>query len=534
MMEAAVRNLVSIWAKLDSRRRMIVAGATAAMFLAVIALARMAGAPDMALLYAGLEGQAAGAVMQALDQRGVNYRVQGDSILVPVAERDALRMSLAAEGLPETGPAGYELLDGLSGFGTTAQMFDAAYWRAKEGEIARTILANPAIRSARVHVAQAPSRPFQADARPTASVTVVTATGGLPQPQVRALQHLVAAAVAGLAPADVSVVDSQGGLLSADGSEGAADTAAETRAAALRKNVERLLEARVGAGKAVVEVSLDLVTDREQITERRFDPESRVAISTETQEKSDSSKKAAQDVTVASNLPEGDAANGGNDQSQSSETRETVNFEVSETQRELLRGPGAVRRLTVAVLVDGLRKTSDSGEPVWEPRPEEELTALRELVASAVGLDESRGDQLTLKSLPFDQPGEAGTGAEAGWLPPLGAIDAMSVIQLAVLGLVATVLGLFVVRPVLAGRGVAEDLPAPGAPLALPGQPADAPRVLTGEIADVGDLSGLPVISGEGFELPDDPVARLRRLIEARQTESVEILRGWLETEERA
>lgn len=527
-------NLFSIWAKLDTRRRMIVAGATAAMFLAIIALARLAGAPDMALLYAGMEGPAAGAVMHALDQRGVSYTVQGDQILVPAAERDALRMALAAEGLPEAGPAGYELLDGLSGFGTTSQMFDAAYWRAKEGEIARTILANPAIRSARVHIAQAPARAFRPEGKTTASVTVATATGSLPPLQVRALQHLVSAAVTGLGPADVSVIDSQGGLLSQDEAANQLDLAGNDRAEALRRNVERLLEARVGPGKAVVELSLDLVTDREQITERTFDPAGRVAISTETQEKSDTSRKGAQDVTVASNLPEGDAANGGNDQSQSNETRERVNFEVSETQRELQRGPGAIRRLTVAVLVDGIRGVSDTGEPTWEPRPEEELAALRELVASATGFDEARGDQLVLKSLPFELPLAEGTLAEPGWLPQVGAIDPMALIQLAVLALVATVLGLFVVRPVLSGRnGPPPDLP--GMPLALPGAaPGDGPRVLTGEIAGPDDLDGLPMVTGQGFEVADDPVSRLRRLIEERQSESVEILRGWLESEERA
>ncbi|MBE0554680.1 MAG: flagellar M-ring protein FliF, partial [Rhodobacteraceae bacterium] len=148
-----MQNLLSIWAALDGRRRALVAGATVAVFLAVIALSRMAASPDLALLYAGLEGAAAGEVIAALDQRGIAHEVRGDSIWVPAAERDSLRMTLAAEGLPANSGSGYELLDGLSGFGTTAQMFDAAYWRAKEGELARTIQSNPQIRAARVHIA---------------------------------------------------------------------------------------------------------------------------------------------------------------------------------------------------------------------------------------------------------------------------------------------------------------------------------------------------------------------------------------------
>ena len=113
---------------------------------AVLGLARMAAQPSMALLYAGLEPGPAGEVIEALEARGVQIQVEGGSILVPATERDALRMTLAAEGLPTNSTKGYELLDGLSGFGTTSQMFDAAYWRAKEGELARTILSSPSIR----------------------------------------------------------------------------------------------------------------------------------------------------------------------------------------------------------------------------------------------------------------------------------------------------------------------------------------------------------------------------------------------------
>ena len=95
-------------------RRIIVIGATVAMFLAVTSLSRMASTPGMALLYAGLDGSSAGEVVRALEQRGVDYEVSGDSIRVDASQRDVLRMTLAAEGLPATGAAGYELLDGLS------------------------------------------------------------------------------------------------------------------------------------------------------------------------------------------------------------------------------------------------------------------------------------------------------------------------------------------------------------------------------------------------------------------------------------
>ena len=157
-----MQNLISIWSALDLRKKAIVLGATVAMFLAVLGLARMAGSPQMVLLYAGLEAGTAGEIVTALDQRGVAYEVRGDSIFVDANDRDSLRMALAAEGLPSAGGGGYELLDSLTGFGTTSQMFDAAYWRAKEGELARTILAVPEVKTARVHISQAPGSPLRA------------------------------------------------------------------------------------------------------------------------------------------------------------------------------------------------------------------------------------------------------------------------------------------------------------------------------------------------------------------------------------
>ncbi len=527
-----MQNLLAIWSGMDARRRIVVVGATLAMFLAVMGLARFSSTPGMSLLYAGLDPKAAGEVIAALEQQGVAYDVKGDAINVPSVQRDTLRMALASEGLPANAGAGYELLDQLSGFSTTSQMFDAAYWRAKEGELARTILANPQIRSARVHIAQAPAQPFIKDQSPTASVTVTT-TARLTDGQAQAIRHLVAAAVVSMMPQNVEVIDAVHGLLPQEGKQDLQGSDAEGRAGEIKANVERLLSARVGAGKAVVEVAVDLVTESEQITERTFDPQGRVAISSETEEKSGTNQAAGGAVTVASNLPEGDTGGTGGAQSQNTETKERVNYEVSETQRELVRVPGAMRRLSVAVLVDGQMVTGADGTLAWQPRSEEEMVVLRDLVASAVGLDEARGDVLTLRSLEFEALTEQGTLAEPRFLPVMGPVDTMSALQIGVLALVALVLGLFVLRPILASAAQTRvALPAPPAQLALGG--GVVVPTLTGEIADDARPSA---ISGRlsrtlSDGTTDDPVSRLRRLIEARQTESVEVLRGWMERED--
>ncbi|MDH3263664.1 MAG: flagellar basal-body MS-ring/collar protein FliF [Paracoccaceae bacterium] len=557
-----MQQLLAVWTSLSVQKRIVVALATVAMFAAVLMLSRAATTPSMALLYSGLEAAAAGDVVAALEARSAAYEVRGGAIYVDGALRDELRMTLAAEGLPATGGAGYELLDSLSGFGTTSQMFDAAYWRAKEGELARTIAASPAIRSARVHIASAANQGFRRDLRPTASVALVPAGQGVSREQARAVRFLVASAVAGLGPESVSVIDAESGLVLGGDEDGAVPAGDPDRAAALKRNVERLLEARVGAGRAIVELSIDTATEREQITERIFDPDTRVAISTESEERSGQSNDSRPGaVTVASNLPAGDAAAGdGRSSSQNSETRERVNYEVSETQREVLRAPGAVKRITVAVLVDGVRTTDASGAESWQARPEEELAALRELAASAVGFDEARGDVITIKSMPFEAAALVGT--EAGGAV-FGGIDPMSAAQLGVLAVVALILGLFVVRPILAPReapalaGPARpELSAPGgggAPMEigppLPGIEGGAEGsapVFTGEIDDDNDFfaggfpqvnPSLPALRGKsgGAEAnfdPNDPVARLRRLIAERQDETAEILRSWMDDRE--
>ncbi len=277
----------------------------------------------------------------------------------------------------------------------------------------------------------------------------------------------------------------------------------------------------------MVEVSVDTVTETESIRERRFDPNSRVAISTDVEERSDSARNQSGDVTVASNLPDGDGAGGDESNSTATQSRERVNYEVSETELEVHRAPGAVKRLTVAVLVDGIRTQGADGTLVFEPLPETELDALRELVASAVGFDADRGDVITLKSLDLPSVEPQGTLVASSIWQTMH-FDAMSLIQMAVLALVSLVLGLFVIRPILMKQ------PAQTAMLAGPQPPeAEDASYLVGEIEpDTAQglpsppQNGLPAIGGTQSE---DAVARLRSMIGDKQEETVEILRSWLE-----
>lgn len=513
-----MQQLQTMWNAMETRRRILALGAAAVMFGAIVILAKVATTPGMSLLYAGLEDAAAGEVIQALEGRGIAYDVRGDAVFVPAALRDETRLMLAASGLPANAHSGYELLESLSGFGTTSQMFDAAYWRAKEGELARTIVASPHIRSARVHISQGNSNVFRREIAPTASVTVTTSGATLTPAQARSLRFLVASAVAGLTPDGVSVIDGLGGLVYGPEGEAGPGGQASDRAQDLRRNVERLLEAHVGHGRAVVELSIETVTDREVIHERRIDPESRVAISSETEENSiNSTDTRSQGVTVASNLPDGDAAaTDGTAESRESQNRQRTNFEVSETRREVERQPGAIRRMTVAVLIDGVRDVDATGAVTWQPRPDAELDALRELVASAVGFDEARGDVITLRSLPFEPVAAMGTEAATGFFSTTS-LDLMTLLKWVFMLLALLVLALFVLRPLLMAARKPEESQEDG--LAGPFLP------------DL--LQDSPMNQPMAFNEPDldsqDPVERLRQLIEARGEESVHVLRHWMD-----
>ena len=535
----------------------------------LILLTRIASQPSFALLYSGLEPAAAGQVVEAIAASGVPHRVEGNSIFVEASERDALRISLAGQGLPANGPQGYELLDSLSGFGTTSQMFDAAYWRAKEGELARTILASPTIRAARVHIANPSADPFQPQQEVTASIAIRPAAGGLAPGHAQALRYLVASSVPGLSPSNVTVVDADSGQIFGSQSELSSVANAATRAEQLQQNIERLLAARVGSGNAVVEVSVELETARELIVERVIDPDTRVIVESESEEMDTTSRDGSgSGVTVASNLPDGDAAGGDASSAQSAETRERIIYDMSELQRELERGPGDIRRLTVAVLLNGIEQIGPNGQAQIVPRPDTEIEALSELVRSAIGFDETRGDRVTIQSMAFDEDAVIAL-EEAGLIDRLN-IDVGQIVQTALLATVALAIAFGLIRPLLTreqGEVLDAVVPIPPAPLPAPSAGtaeefaadglamAVAPEFAGTEgeqslptaspelpaLAPMGNAfdEALPMLMSGAMTTEDtqslvdmDPIERLRHLITEREEETVQILQSWMEEDE--
>ncbi len=548
--------LIDTWQTLDLRRRLILVGAVVLTVVAVLSLAQIATRPGMALLFSGLDPATAGEVVGALEQMNVQAEVRGDAIYVAEDERDRVRLALARDGLPRQGQAGYELLDQLSGFSATADMFNAAYWRAKEGELARTILSSPGVVAARVHIAVPNRRPFARDgAAPTASVTITMAGGALTLAQATSIRYLTALAVADLSPEQVGVIDSRTGMVLAPGTDNpmtSAATEAAEREHKLKSEIEALLAARVGRDRARVSVAVETDREAETVVERRLEPDTRVTLHSDTEEITDSAQGGGGNVTVASNLPAGDAAGGNDRKSARTETRERVNYDYSEVRRETVRAAGAIRRISVAVLVDGVIENNPDGTTAWQPRPQDELDALRDLVVAAIGYDEKRGDIVTVESMAFQPDATPGALVEVSSIMRFLERNAMTLIQLGFLAIVIIVLALTVLKPLLSAGGssaASNDLDLAAGGMTLNGSAEDVGGGdqlmplpgLGGSSDSLPSLDDLNLGSGGGLgggdlaidrlEAGETPIDALRDIASERPEQTAAMLKQWLETE---
>ncbi len=438
-----------------------------------------ATSPQMAPLYTGLTLEDSGAIVDELRSMNVPFelRGEGDSILVPRDQITSLRMSLAQNGLPTRGQVGYEIFDEQSTLGSTSFVQNINQVRALEGELARTISSLARVKSARVHLVL-PERQLFSQNTPSPSASIMLSVRGeLNTGEVSAIQHLVSAAVEGLTPNRVSIVDDNGRLL-ASGSDGdgtslaASDiqdrvTGIESR---LENRVQGILENVVGAGRARVQVAVELDMQRSSLTKETFDPDGQVVRSSQTRETASASANGdANAVSVSNELPNGSAATGaaGSGGDKSSTTEETTNYEISKTTQTDVVEPGSIKRMSVAVAVDGVYATDASGAATYTPRSQAELDQLMALVRSAVGFDANRGDVVEVVNLQFaDRPNLNAVGTEGPGLFDFTRDDLINFANMGVTLIVALGLLLFVLRPLL--KRVLEP---EAEPLTLPPQP---------------------------------------------------------------
>ncbi|MGE3276344.1 MAG: flagellar basal-body MS-ring/collar protein FliF [Vicinamibacterales bacterium] len=406
----------------------------------VIGSAYYVNRPAFTLLFSDLEPEAAQQVVERLQADKVEYELAngGRSIRVPLAQVDELRLRFASGGLPSSGRIGFEIFDRTQ-FGQTEFLEQVNYRRALEGEIARTIATIQEVANARVHIALGKDSLFTERAEPAkASVVLKLKTAKPPSAAViSGIANLVAASVEGLRPESVVIVDTNGRPLlrpTADEDEplGGAQLERQQRLEKdLSQRVSALLEPVVGVDHVKVNVALQLRSDSQEQTQELWDPTNPVVRSRQTTSDIGASASVAGGIAGArGNMPQqakdsplpgqppvvppepiAVAQGGGNAlvvPGAATRSAETTNYEISKTVTHTVRPRGDIARMTVAVILDDqqVRETGQDGtvQVVSKPRDPKELTKIQALVASAVGLDEQRGDRLTVENVAFSVP----------------------------------------------------------------------------------------------------------------------------------
>ncbi|HLG55856.1 MAG TPA: flagellar basal-body MS-ring/collar protein FliF [Vicinamibacterales bacterium] len=423
---------------------------------------------DYALLFDDMDAESAAQVITRLKSMKVPYQVDagGRAIRVRSESVDELRLELSSQGMPASGRIGFEIFD-RTAFGATEFLEKVNYRRALEGEIARTIATITEVASARVHIAMGKDSLF-GESRP-AKASVVLKLRGQRSPAastITGISNLVAASVEGLRPEAVVILDSFGRPLARPSDDdgdplGAAQLERQQRLERdLGTRVVALLEPVIGAERVRVNVALKLNPQTTEETEERFDPNTVIRSRATSTDQANTPGALGQVAGVRSNtpplpsdpkIPAVPLVGSG-----SSRTSETTNFEVSKTTKHVVRPPGEIARLSVAVILDDdqVQKKEKDGTSkiVRVARNRDELVKIQGLVAAAVGLDMQRGDQITVENVSFDEPlieEDTPPSVFVRYAPQITEFGRLGTVL--IIGLVGF---LFVVRPLLKAGGV--------------------------------------------------------------------------------
>ncbi len=381
------------WQVLNKLQRIAVIGGAAAFFIALTSLLFLGTQQEYGVLFANLSEKDAAAIISRLKEENIPYKLsnEGATISIPRKLIYEKRLLFASEGLPQSGIIGYEIFD-KNNIGLTEFVQKLNYKRALEGELARTIQSFEEIIRARVHIMVPEPTLFIEDEKPaTASVVLNLAPGKRLRPeQVEGIANLVAASVEGLEPENVTVIDSHGKIIS-DRSKRNSILELTASQLELQQRVEQYFEEKlatlltgvVGPNNYVVRVTAELDFNQVERTREVYDPESSTVRSQES------------DIQT------------GSDPNNPTRTENVItNYEISKTVERVVGGVGTIKRLSVAVMINGQYRTvvTPEGEEVTEyiPRTDEEIQKIASLVRNAIGFDEKRNDQIEVTNLPFD------------------------------------------------------------------------------------------------------------------------------------
>lgn len=497
--------------------------------------------PAHEMLYSGLNRDDVGRMSVVLREAGIPFDLNaaGDTLSVRPGQTSQARMLLAEKGLPSGGSAGYELFDKVGSLGLTSFMQEVTRVRALEGEIARTIQVMKGIKAARVHIVMPVRGSFRREQQPPTASVVIRADGAPEARTAQAIRHLVAAAVPGMTPDKVTVLDSDGSLLL---SEEDGSSAAPTKMAGLQKVVSRMVQENIrkallpylGLENFEVSVATQLSTDKRQVNETTYDPESRAERSLRTIREKETAQRADRQTptTVQQNLPDQQVnANGGNTSNEDKQRREDVtNFELSSKTTTTVSDGYVVNKLSVAVLVNRPRLVAALGEQGGAAAAaaiDAKVAEIAQLAVTAGGLDRQR-DQIQVTAVDF-----LDGGREMAPIPPMSFSDVLmrqlgNFVNAATILVVAVMLIWFGLRP-----AVNAILTRPAAEQAETAELTEAEEAAVAEAA-AARVAGPPpnLVEDLTNKVQRAPQKRLEQIVQLDEVQAAAILKQWMRQEE--
>lgn len=397
MTNSPFQQITEVFNKFSIQQKLTIGFALVISLVIFIVMFFFMNQPNYSVLYTNLSDTDASNVITYLNSQKISYELgdNGKTIKVPKKQLYQARLSLAAKGIPNSGVIGYEIFD-KNTMGMSQFMQKLNYKRALEGELTRTIMKVDGVLGARVLIVIPKKSIFKEEQKPTKASVVIKLRGGyqLSQQNITAITNLVSNSVENLSTQNVSLIDTRGRLLSKK-NDNSPTNLFNTKQYEIKKSVENyladkattLLDKVIGVNNSTVQVNADFNFERVEKTIQTFDPESQVAISEQTV-KNENSGKTVSDST-----------------SQLSSTN-TINYEVNKTIQKVINGSGNIKNLSIAVVVNDLSKEVTTGgktTTVYEPRTPEQMKKLKSIIIDAIGINEKRGDRISVVNIPFEK-----------------------------------------------------------------------------------------------------------------------------------
>ena len=540
--------LKSLYKGITPAKRLTLVALVGGTILGLIFLTNWAGSPDLQVLYSNLGPEDGGAIVSALKERRIPYKISanGSSILAPSEQIYDLRLELAATGLPRGSGVGFEIFDNAK-LGMTEFVQNVNYQRALQGELSRTIDRIDGVDSSRLHIVMPTKSLFiEEDTPATASVTLKLRSGRwLSKDQVQAIVHLVSSSVSGMNPENITIVDNYGKMLSETKNKSGPGQATsdqlglqEKMEKSIENRIQTMLETALGSGKAIARVSCSLDFKREEKTEELYKPDNKAIRSEQLfSERSSGAANAAPSGVpgVLSNTQENEPAQADENteaaaqapgQAQNAQTStesasfskqdRTVNYEISKVTSRIVEPFARLKRVSVAVMVDGIHKSvvgeDDKTELKYIPRTDDEMAKLEKIVKHAINFNAERGDSVEVVNLPFERHmtiEDEEDETEKGWFSTVKKYaPSMKLVTLSLLLLFSFI---FVIRPVI--RWLTAGSTEGGAML------TQLPKTLA------------EIESESGNNMPNRDKA-LRLLTGNQEAQTLELMRGWMKEDE--